>query len=351
MFSSLFRSPPAGEAASASGSSSGAGTTANLKPATVLVVQQDNYDWPEILRNVTLKDGRSLRVFQTGWDFMQVHCDTYSRTGICVEITKLAPSSSAPYPGFKMPPGGCVTVHPDFVLIRNEVKTPNFDGRNRLNGLMFAGLSSINSLESVMLFCERPAVQGQLHKLQRFLGKDAFPVVPQHFASSSRAFMYGYTFPAVVKVGSAHAGAGKMKIMDHHQMSDFRSVLQMMPDEHCFAEPFIIGESDLRIQKIGDHIRAFRRTGISGDWKTNTGTAIMEEIALEERWRTWATFASEMFGGLDILTVDAIVEEGSGQEYILEVNGTSSGLHPDCADEDNVHIRELLVQKMNAELA
>ena len=30
-------------------------------------------------------------------------------------------------------------------------------------------------------------------------------------------------------------------------------------------------------------------------------------------------------GGLDILTVDAIVESGTGKEYILEVNGTSSG--------------------------
>ena len=54
-----------------------------------------------------------------------------------------------------------------------------------------------------------------------------------------------------------------------------------------------------------------------------------------------------MFGGLDILTVDAIVEEETGKEYILEVNGTSSGLHPDCAEEDNKHIRELVVGKMN----
>merc|ERR1719171_1768138 len=107
------------------------------------------------------------------------------------------------------------------------------------------------------------------------LGAEAFPVVPQHFASSARSFMYGYTFPAVVKVGSAHAGAGKMKILDHRQMSDFRSVLQMMP-EHCTVEPFIEGVEDLRIQKIGANYRAFRRQSLSGEWKTNTGTS---------RWR------------------------------------------------------------------
>merc|ERR1711957_495757 len=130
----------------------------------------------------------------------------------------------------------------------------------------------------ILLNCERPAMQGYLHRLNRRHGDDVFPVVPQHFASSSRSLMYGYTFPAVVKIGSAHAGIGKMKIPDHRQMSDFRSVLAMNPEEHVLVEPFIEGEADLRIQKIGPHYRVFRRIGISGEWKTNTGTSVMEEI-------------------------------------------------------------------------
>lgn len=174
--------------------------------------------------------------------------------------------------------------------------------------------------------------------------------MPQHFASSSRVFQYGYTFPAVVKVGSAHAGLGKMQIMDHHQMSDFRSVLAMMPEEHCFAEPFVQGQADLRIQKIGPHYRAFRRIGISGEWKTNTGTSLMEEVELEARWKVWVDEAAGMFGGMDILAVDAIVEEGTSKEFIMEVNGTSIGLHPDRAAEDHEHIKELVLQRMNAAL-
>ena len=39
------------------------------------------------------------------------------------------------------------------------------------------GVPCMNSLESIMMFCERPAVQGFLHQQQRRLG-DAFPVVP-----------------------------------------------------------------------------------------------------------------------------------------------------------------------------
>jgi len=214
-------------------------------------------------------------------------------------------------------------------------------------GFLFADLPAANSLSSIWMQCSRPAVQGQLHALQKRLGA-AFPVVKQHFASSHRALMYGYTFPAVVKVGSAHAGAGKMKILDHRQMSDFRSVLQMMP-EHCTVEPFIEGVEDLRIQKIGANYRAFRRQSLSGEWKTNTGTSHMEEVAVEDRWRLWADEASALFGGLDICTVDALVEE-SGKEWILEVNGTSSGLFPDCAEEDNRHIRDIVLEQMNETL-
>ena len=181
------------------------------KPATLLVIQADNYNWPEIFRGSKLPDGRPLRVIQTGWDSILVHCDTYSSSGICVEVHKTYPE----------PPDAqrarAITIHPDFVLVRNEVQTPSFDGRSRLSGLLFADVPGINSMQSIQLFCDRAAVMGQLHRLNRQLGA-AFPVVPQHFASSHRCLMYGYTFPAVVKVGSAHAGLGKMQIRDHHQM-------------------------------------------------------------------------------------------------------------------------------------
>merc|ERR1712224_759997 len=116
------------------------------------------------------------------------------------------------------------------------------------------------------------------------------------------------------------------------------------------GEPFIRGDSDLRIQKIGTQYRAFRRVGVSGEWKTNTGTSVMESIEVEEKYRRWADEASAMFGGLEILAVDAIVEEGSGKEYIVEVNDTSIGLHPDYAAEDNGHIKDLVIERMNSAL-
>merc|ERR1719487_2842804 len=89
------------------------------KPVTLLVLQMDKYDWPAIFRDCRLRDGRRIRVVQTGWKEIQVHADTYSSSHLCVEVLELAPSASD---------GGisksrCITVQPDFVLIRNEVKT------------------------------------------------------------------------------------------------------------------------------------------------------------------------------------------------------------------------------------
>ena len=122
----------------------------------------------------------------------------------------------------------------------------------------------------------------------------------------------------------------------------------MTEGKYCTAEPYVPGAFDVRIQKIGhDHYRAYRRMTVSGNWKTQTGCAMIEEVELTAQYKTWIDEASRMLGGLDICTVDVIHDEKTDKEYILEVNGTSSGLLPDHADEDNGFIRDVVLEKMN----
>ena len=71
---------------------------------------------------------------------------------------------------------------------------------------------------------------------------------------------------------------------------------------------------------------------------------------MTEEFRRWAYIASSMLGPdliLDVCTVDAIVDE-NGRKFILEVNGTSSGLFPDCAAEDNALLRDLVINRLNS---
>ena len=166
--------------------------------------------------------------------------------------------------------------------------------------------------------------------------------------------MYTQKFPAVIKFGSADAGLGKMKVYDHHQMEDVHSVLPLIKENYAFGEPFLVGSHDLRLQRLGDgNYRAFKRTSVSGNWKTQTGSAVLENIEVTEKYREWLDAASTMFGvdqesgKMDILTLDVLVEEKTGEEYVLELNGTSSGLGEEKeAAEDNLILARLVLERI-----
>jgi hypothetical protein len=113
---------------------------------------------------------------------------------------------------------------------------------------MYANLPAVNSLKSIYMFLERPVVQAELNALNRLvsmspspnilsqsmldsmlgilvnlptfvksrifyfllqlvqLGEDVFPLVPQNYFATYRDMFYGLSFPAVAKLGHAHAG-------------------------------------------------------------------------------------------------------------------------------------------------
>ena len=271
------------------------------------------------------------------------------------------------------------TFKPDLLLVRSEIRgvLPEQDFRDTIFALMYSNVPSVNSLHSIYCFLERPVVQVELNRLAAELGPDVFPLVHQSFFSSHREFMYGDIFPAVVvgdfflfslllllslplspsltldtniyspKMGHIY---GKIKIEDHKQMADFRSVLAVT-GQYCTAEPFLHGSYDLRIQYIrGSRVRVFKRESISGDWRTNTGSAHMTEVPTEEVFSVhvaWAEHASTFFGGLDICTVDALHDSKTGKDVIIEVNGSSSGFSPFGVEEDMAAVRSLVVDRMN----
>jgi len=319
--------------------------TEKKKPVVVLVIQSDKYNWYEIFQGKTLSNGRSIRVEQAGWQDIIVNAQSYGNPLI---ISLKKNRSLMWYKDIKktIPWSTAMTCMPDFVLIRNEVYTCDEDHRAKLYGLIYSGIPSINNLQSIYNFCERPIIFAELIKIQKKYG-DGFPLIAQEYFAQHRGMMYGNTFPAVAKIGHAHAGQGKMRVMTHHDMADFRSVVAMTKT-YVTVEPYFEGEYDLRIQKIGSHYRVYKRKSISGNWKTNTGSSALDVLDLTPTYKKWVDLASEMMGGLDILTVDALHCTKSGLEFILEVNGGSSGLAPDQAEEDNEHIADLVISKLNA---
>jgi len=240
------------------------------------------------------------------------------------------------------------TIKPDFVLIRNfpgDIHENSF--KNMVVALLFANIPSVNSLESVYRCMDRPVVYAEMLKIQKRLGKEGFPLVPMNYYPNLKAStqrLIAPSYPAVVKVASTHAGYGKIQARDQGEMQDVSCVLALHNDYYT-TEPFITHEYEFRVQKIGNHYRSFRRNSDTS-WKNNWGNLTFVDHEMQGQYKIWIDEISQMFGGLDILAID-VLHTAEGQDYILEVNDTAPGLMYEHEEEDLVHIRDLVVQRIN----
>ncbi|KNC51782.1 synapsin short isoform [Thecamonas trahens ATCC 50062] len=235
--------------------------------------------------------------------------------------------------------GGGAPCRPDLVLVRSLVRglTPDRDYRNQMYALRMAGVTAVNSWESIMNCQERPWLHAALLDLVDAVGHDAFPLIDQQLFPLAGSISFPSFMPCVIKVGHAEAGYGKMRVFSDKDLTDASSLLALHRD-YATIEPYIdedAREYDLRIQKIGPHIRAYKR--YSPNWKGNVGTALIEEIAVTPAYARWAELAAGLFGGIDICTVDAI-HLHDGSDVILEVNDTASGFMTGNEWEDNLHV-------------
>ena len=116
-----------------------------------------------------------------------------------------------------------------------------------------------------------------------------------------------------------------------------------MQPQYFTSEPLVNWNADVRVQKIGEHVRAVRRTGT--DWKANMDASPKDEdVEVEPRWRRWIDAAAHALGA-DICAMDLLVEKG-GAEHILELNSSAIGLNRRHAEADELRIRDLVLHRM-----
>jgi len=199
---------------------------------------------------------------------------------------------------------------------------------------------------------ERPVMYAGLRKIEKRLGHDNFPLIPFNYYSSYQEMVISPEFPCVAKIGHAHRGMGKMKLNDSTQWADIRTVIALN-DTYSTVEPFINVEYGIRVQKIGTHVRIFKKNMSGSSWKSQFGGSSLEEMEIKDetllkKYRQWVEVCASEFD-LDILAVDALHDK-SGKEYIIELNDSAIGLTTGYWEKDTIHIVDLCIDKIQQEV-
>ena len=202
----------------------------------------------------------------------------------------------------------------------------------------------LNDLSAIIAEIEKPIMYGRLRKIRDIYGEENFPLIQQYYYPNYSEIFVTPNTPYVLKVSYPHAGYGKIRVRDYHDIDDLRSILALHKD-YIAIEPLIDVEYELRIVFIApNYYRVHKRSSLN--WKVNYGMSnIREDCEMKPNWKKWIDLIYKTYPDLLIFDIDALVDK-NGKEYILEVNGSSQGFSPEHGKQDLEHLRDLVVRKM-----
>lgn len=141
---------------------------------------------------------------------------------------------------------------------------------------------------------------------------------------------------------------GKVKADSLVHFQELLSVLACV-DNYITVEPYIDAKCDVHVQKIGNNYKAFMRKSVSGGWKSNIGSAVLEQIPVTESYKKWADEVSKLFNGVDLVAIEILINNNN-EQFIYEVTGSQFTLMGETQEEDRKLISDLITIKMQQAL-
>ena len=308
-------------------------------PTLLVIASTNEENWVDLCSEYYSQ----FRVIQTTWDKISLSCYSDSKYPMVTIYQSINPSNPEHDEIIR-------DIKPDLILIRNLARyisgkleiVPDF--RNILYGFYHSNIPMINELSGIMAELEKPIMYGRLRKIRDTYGEKNFPLIQQYYYPNYSEVCITPNAPYVIKVSYPHAGYGKIRVKDYHDLDDIRSILALHKD-YVAIEPLIDVDYELRIVFIApNYYRVHKRSSLN--WKVNYGMSnIREDCEMKPEWKKWVDLIYTTYPDMLTFDIDALVDK-KGKEYILEVNGSSQGFAPEHGKQDLEHLRDLVVRKM-----
>lgn len=184
-------------------------------------------------------------------------------TGASANIGTQASKSLSTSPGFRLASGGGKIIRPEYVVVRQRTKDNLQHMRGIVSALNYCLVPMFEPIEIWDIFQDRQKIFSKLLRVQKAIGKEHFPLVPQLYCQTyqdllnyinSQKFIM---LPCLACTGPL--GKGKIRIENLQTLREFSSIMATN-GLSCTIEQYLNVKSDLILQKLGTSLKLFRRT-------------------------------------------------------------------------------------------
>lgn len=152
-------------------------------------------------------------------------------------------------------------VRPEYVVVKQRTKDRLDHMRGIVGALNYCLVPMFEPIEVWNVFQDRQMIFAKLLRVQKALGKENFPLIPQIYCQTHQDLLNyvngsSFNLPCLVRTGPL--GNGKIKI-DNLSMFRYFASIVATNNSSCTVEQYLDVKCDLIVQKLGTSLKLFRK--------------------------------------------------------------------------------------------